>query len=69
MSEITFAEMQKAFGDCLSNVASSDDEGDEKGIAEAQEDTELRKPSKDVKPSRVMGRIFRTIQQHMECFG
>jgi len=64
--EKTFQEMLAAIGDCLSDLASSNDGED--GDDEDDEDTEQGKLSEDDEPSWVIGTITKTVQQHMERF-
>ena len=60
----TFEEMLDATGDCLSNLASSDNEED----GDDDDDTEQGKLSEDDAPGWVMGRISKTVQQCRERF-
>jgi len=64
--EKTFGETLVAIGVSLSELASSDDEGD--GEDEDDEETEQGNLSEDDKPSWVMGTITKTVQQPMERF-
>jgi hypothetical protein len=60
---MTFEEMMAAIGDSLSDLASSDDGEDEE---DEDEETEQGKLSEDDEPGWVMGKISKTVQQHME---
>jgi len=64
--EKMFEEMLVAIGDSLSDFASSNDGED--GEDGDDEETEQGKLSEDDTPSRVMGTITKTVQQHMERF-
>jgi len=64
--EKTFQEMLVAIGDCLSDLASSDDGED--GEEEDDEETEHGNLSEDDEPGWVMGTITKTVQQRMERF-
>ena len=64
--EKTFQEMMVAIGDCLSDLASSDDGEDEED--EDDEETEQGQLSKDDEPGWVMGTITKTVQQRLEWF-
>jgi hypothetical protein len=66
-AEKTFQKMLNAFGDSLSDLASSDDEKDGEH-KEEEHDTELGKLSEDDEPGWVMGTISKTVQQRMESF-
>ena len=56
-----------AIGDSLSDLASSDDEGDGEN-EHGEEDTERGKLSEDDEPGWVMGKISKTVQHWMESF-
>ena len=62
----TFEELVYAIGDCLSNLASSNDEEDSEYEADNEEDTEMGNLSEDGNPGWVMGTISKTVQQHIE---
>lgn len=55
-----------AMGECLSDLACSDDGED--GDNEDDNEREQGKRSKDDKPGRVLGTISTTVQQHMKRF-
>jgi len=61
-------EIQKAIGDSLSNLVSSDDEEDGDVVVHNREDSGLGKESEDEEPGWVMDTIFKTEQQCMESF-
>jgi hypothetical protein len=61
-----FEEMKGAFGDSLSDLASSK-EGED-GEDELDGGTKIGKISEDAKPSWVMGRFTKTVLQHVERF-
>jgi hypothetical protein len=63
--EQTFEEMMAAIGDSLSNLSSFEDVEDAEDKVEEREQVEL---SKDDEPGWVMGRISKTVQNHMESF-
>jgi hypothetical protein len=66
LPETTFAEKLIAIGDCLSDLASSDDGED--GEEEDDQETEQGNLSEDDKPGWVMRTITKTVQQHRERF-
>jgi len=67
--ESTFKKMLNAFGDSLSNHASSADEEDGEDEDEDEADTKLGKLSEDDELGWVMGTISSTVQTLMESFG
>jgi len=67
-SEKTFHKMSKAIGDCLSNLASSNDEQDGEDEEGDKEHTELAKLSEDDVPGWVMGTMSIMVQQTRESF-
>jgi hypothetical protein len=66
-AEKTFQKMLNAFGDSLSDLASSDDEKDGEH-KEEEHDTELGKLSEDDEPGWVMGTISKMVPHCMESF-
>ena len=68
MPETTFEEMLNAIGDCLSDLASFEDEEDGEDEDDEEDDPEGGKVSEDDEPGWVMGTISKTVQYHMECF-
>lgn len=65
--ETSMEKMLNTIGDLLSNLPTSSDEEDGEN-KEDDEDTVLRKLSKDDEPSWVMGTIFNMIHHHMQIF-
>jgi len=66
--ETTFEKMLNAIGDCLSNLASSDNEEDGEDKDDEEADPAGGKLSEDDEPSWVMGTISKTVQYRMERF-
>jgi len=66
--ERTFGEMLNAIGDCLSDLASSNDQEDREDEDDDEEDPAGGRLSEDEEPGRVMGTISKTVQYHMERF-
>jgi len=60
--------MLNAMGDCLSNLASSEDEEDGEDKDEDEENTGHGKLSEDDEPGWVMGTISKTVQHRKESF-
>lgn len=58
--------MLNAIGDCLSDLASQDNEADAEDENDDEEDSRLGKPSEDHEPGCVMGTIYTMLQQPME---
>ena len=65
-AEITIEKIMVPVGDCLSDLASSDDGKDEDD--EDDEETVQGKLTKDDEPGWVMGTISKTVEQRMERF-
>ena len=61
-------EILNAFGNSLSNLASSDNEQNGEDEEDKEEDTELSKLSDEDEPGWVMGTIVKTVQHCMEYF-
>ena len=61
-------EVLNAFGDSLSDFASSDDEQNGENKEDDGNNTEHGKRSDDDKPGWVIGKISKTVQHHMESF-
>jgi hypothetical protein len=64
--KMTFQEMMVIMGDCLSDLASSDDTND--GEDKDEEETEQGQQSEDEQPSRMMGTVTQTVQQRRGRF-
>jgi len=61
--ETTFEEMLNAIGDCLSDLAGSDEEEDGEDEDDEEEHPAGGKLSEDEEPGWVMGTISKTVQQ------
>jgi hypothetical protein len=66
--ETIFEDILNAIWNCLSDLASSDDEQDGDNIENNKEDTVLGKLSDDDEPGWAMGTTSNTVQHHIESF-
>jgi len=64
-SQMTLEEMLNAIGDCLSNLASSDDGEDAEYKDDDEEDLQLGKRTYNDEPSWAMGTMCNTVQHRI----